>query len=378
MRQFCSILLALWLLVVSAVAGLAEEEWSSDTMTMEEEVWAPPYTPRQRMLMLQGKIVTGKAVPVAAPFGGILAEYSHRKGDVVAVGEELFSIETTKIYAPVNGRIGALGAQAGDSVAFFQEQYGAVLFIEPENQFMIETDTKEAFDSDANFLIHVGETLYIGSRSSAERVGTGFVTAADGKSYTVEVIDGTLVMDDNVALFRDRFFDMKSKTGNGKVSRKANIPITADGSIFAMHVSQGQTVQRGDLLFETVSGSIAYNKYPTNQIISDYAAVIASIDATPGSNVNQKQVLSTLYLLSDFQIAVEVSDADLQNIHTGDQVRVELAGVFEQTEPIVGTITSISGLSSSTEEPAYTVYIDFTAIPNPRAGMIVNVYFNEP
>jgi len=378
MRKFVCGLLVFCLLSVGALAAPAEEDgaWTPDLV--EEAARETVFNPPRRMLMLQGKIVTGKTVTVPAPFGGILADYSLRKGDIVAAGETLFTIETTKVYAPVSGKAGALGAQVGDAASYLQDQYGAVLFIEPDNQFIVQTDTKEAYGTDENLFIHVGETVYIGSRSSAERIGTGFVTAVNGKSYTVEVLDGNLVMDDNVALFRDRTFDVRSRIGNGKVSKKANIAITADGSIFAMHVSQGQAVKRGDLLFETVNGSIAYNMFPTRQVVSDYAAVIASIDATPGSNVSQRQVLATLYLLGDFQIAVDVTEPDLQNIHVGDTVRVELAGVFEPGEPVYGTIASISGLSSGAEEPEYTVYIDFAAIPAARAGMIVNVYCNEP
>lgn len=282
------------------------------------------------------------------------------------------------MYAPLNGSIGSLGAQVGDNTAYFQDQYGAVMFIEPENQFIIETDTKEAYGTDENLFIHVGETVYIGSRNSSERMGAGFISAVSGKTYTVEVTDGNLVMDDNVAIYRSRDFASSSKIGASKTTRKDNIPITAEGSIFAMHVAQGQKVKRGDLLFETVSGSIAYNMYPTRQVVSGYAAVVASVDATPGSTVSQNQILATLYLLNDFQIAAQATEAELESISAGDAVRVELTSVFERNEPIAGIVSSISGLNSSgTDDPVYTVYIDFETFPTVRDGMLVNVYFNE-
>ncbi|MCL1963811.1 MAG: HlyD family efflux transporter periplasmic adaptor subunit, partial [Firmicutes bacterium] len=221
-----------------------------------------------------------------------------------------------------------------------------------------------------------GESVYIGSRASADRVGEGFVSAVNGKSYTVEVTSGSLVMDDNVAIFRSHDFNAASKIGNGKIARKANIPITADGSIFAMHVRQGQQVRRGDPLFETVTGSLAYNLYPTRQIVSGYAAVVASVDVNPGGTVSQNQLLATLYLLDDFQIAVQATEADLAHVTVGDTVRLELTDV--RNAPLEGVVSSISGLSSSgTDEPEYTIYIDFDAFDAMRAGMLVNVYCNE-
>lgn len=332
---------------------------------------------KRRMMMIPGHVVAGKTSTVLAPFGGRAHDFTVKKGDFVQSGDTLFTLETTKVYAPCDGIVGSVRAQVGDDASYLQNRYNALMFIEPTSQFVIHTDTKEAYAVDENLLVQTGEPVYIGSRNSSERMGEGFVTSVDGKKFTVEITSGNLIMEDNVAIYRSADFDNKTKIGAGKTTKNASVPITADGIVFKLYVEQGTAVRRGDLLMEVVGGSTVYNAYPTNHILADYDAIVASVDITPGANVAQNQVMATLYPVSGFQISANVLEADLQNVEIGQPARIEMAGLFDQRS-LTGTIASISGLSSAdAEDPEYTIYIDFTPTAIIRPGMNANVYINE-
>lgn len=333
--------------------------------------------PVRRALMLPGNVVAGRTVTVQAPFGGQLEDFTVRAGDIVPPDAVLFEVATTKVYAPTGGTVGSLGAQVGDEAAYLQERYSAILYIEPRSQYVIKTDTKEAYSEDDNMLIRIGEKVYLGSRNSSSRVGEGIITAVDGSDFTVEVTSGNLSMDDNVAIYRSHDFKSRTKIGAGKTEKNPSVPITAEGSIYKLYVKQGDTVRRGDLLCEMVSGTTSYNPLPTNQVVAGYAAVVASVDVAQGATVTQHQVLATLYPVQDFQVAAPVLETDLPSLAVGDPVRVELLSAFDAA-PVPGTIAAISGLSDeAAEEPEYTVYVSFEASDLVRPGMSVNVYINE-
>lgn len=357
MKKGAIVLLLMCLVCAVSVQGFAAEE--------------------KRMFILSGTVVAGETITVLAPFGGIVSDFSLRKGDFVNAEDTLFTITTTKVYAPCDGIIGSVRAQVGDETSFVQDQYGALLYIEPLNRFLIKTDTKYAFNADDNKLIHVGETVYIGSRSSSERTGIGFITSVDDNGYTVEVTEGNLILGDSISVFRSRDFSNESKIGSGTTILNPNVPITSEGSIFRLYATQGREVARGDLLLETVNGSIAYNPFPTNRVLAGRKAIVASVDINAGSNVSKNQLMATLYPMDKFQISVNILESDLKDIEKGDSVRIELSNFFDQ-ESMTGVISSISGLGATESgETEYTVYIDFAAGDFIRLGMAVNVYFNE-
>ncbi len=378
MKKWMCLLLSLLMLSQAAIvfaegtAEPAETEAPAPAVTR-----APVDLSARRQIMMPGTVTAGRTVTVLAPFGGMLEEVLVKKGDFVSAQDLLFSLTTTKVYAPADGVVRSLSAQVGDDATFLQERYGALLYLEPTATFLIKTDTKNAYSADANQIIHVGETVYIGSRNTADRVGMGRVITVSGSSYTVEVTGGNLTLGENVVIYRDAAFSMESKIGTGKTELNTPVSISSTGVIFALHVTQGQEVKRGDLLLETVTGQTVYNPYPTNKILSGYAAVVATVDVNLGATVTQNQVMATLYPIDGFEVSVPVLESDLSEITVGDNVRVELANFFDE-EPFEGKVTKISGLSSTDgDEPEYTVTVAFTARGIVRPGMNVNVYFNE-
>lgn len=327
-----------------------------------------------KTLSLSGYVVPGETVSIKANFGGMMEDYTLRAGDTVEEGEALFEIATTKLYAPMDGVITGLFAAEGDEASYVQNRYGALLYIEPDSRFVIHTDVSEAYDSNENRIVHIGETVYLVSTNNSDRTGVGFVTAVDGKSFSVEVTEGNLRFDEKVTICRSEDHASSSRIGRGKTERAQAEAITGDGSVLMLHVQDGDTVKKGDLLAETVVGSLDEKATLSNVISSSNSGVIAAIFAERGAEVAKDQVLATLYPADNYQVAVDVNEMDLGAIAVGDSVQIEF--LFDSSGPLVnGTIAGISALSTTeTGDAEYTVYIDFDADESIRQGMSATVY----
>jgi len=339
----------------------------------------------KRYMMLTGTVEAGATVAVTAPFGGVLLDSSLKEGDVVRAGDVLHTIETMKVYAPVDGKAGGVRAQAGDEAAVIQDRYTALLYIEPSSPYVIETNTKNAYSGNPeNSYVHAGEFVYLRSNSSRKRSGTGFIMHVEGSAFTVEVLDGNLELDESTDIYRDRDYQYRSLIGTGRTARNSYAAITVDsGSIYKVHAQQDDLVSRGDLLLEVVTGAIPMKDIPSNEVQAEKDGIVSSVTANAGDTVSQNQLLSTLYPIEDFQIVAPISEVELPHVSIGDTVRIELANIRNQP-PLTGTVASISGLNSAeaTEdeytEATYHVYIDFTVSTLIRQGMNVNVFFNDP
>jgi len=127
-------------------------------------------------------IVAPETAKITAPFAGTLLPFDLVSGDAVTAGDTLFTLDTTPVYAALDGTVAAVFAAAGDDAAGVSAHYGALAVIEPEYPLYISADTDDAYDNDDNKYIHAGEMLYL---KRNDEKGTGRVTSVDGKYYTV-------------------------------------------------------------------------------------------------------------------------------------------------------------------------------------------------
>lgn len=348
--------------------------WGMGTVALAED--ATQGTGKGKDFSITGKVVAGESVSLTAPYGGKVLDYSLREGDVVQPGASPFTIDTTKVYAPCDGTVGGIRAQAGDEAAFIQDQYGALLYVEPASLLRIETNTSDSYNDNENKVIHVGETVYLKSVNSSARTGVGYVTKVSGSSYTVEVTEGNLRLAERAKIYRDAEYEDKSKIGSGKTARQNPVAITGEGSVLRVLVSEGQQVKRGDVLAEMVTGVLPGNTKLESTGVSSQS-IVASIAVQPGQQVSEGEVLATLYPLNKVQIAADLNELDLGRVAVEDAVEVELDGMKEAGR-IKGTIASISAKSHTDSGDAeYKVYVDFAVDGNVREGMSATVYIKE-
>ena len=345
----------------------------------------------------QGRVIAGETVAIAAPFGGVVDKVHVRLGDPLEVGDPVASLETTRVYAAADGTVSGIFAQEGDDTEGIVSRYGAVLYLEPVNRYTVSASTEKAYNSSATKYVHIGEKVYLSCTKDGSHTGTAVVTGvaeAGGSgqddasssegytSFTLEVTGGDFYMGETVGIFRDSGFDSKSRIGRGTIRQNAAIPVKGSGSVLRMHVSEGETVERGQLLFETVTGALDGLYAVDSDVVSGVKGLVASVDTAPGSAVEKGSKLITVYPEGSFQIEVLVNELDLNDIHEGDAVAVEFDWDVEGRLRLNGTVASISHVNAASGESGaasssgaeYSAYIDFDAADEVRLGMSVVVY----
>ena len=324
-----------------------------------------------------GTIVCITPQVVCAPFGGTVSAVSIQAGEKISVGDTVAMVETTKVYAPCNGSITGLFGQPGDDAKTIADRFGAVLYIAPSRQYTISATATKAYGSIETMYVHIGETVYMRSSGTYDRnYAQGIITAVDGMNYTVETTSGALLLDESVYLFRTEELLNDTRVGLGTVARTKEFAMAGEGGIVAMHVQDGDSVTRGQLLYETVTGTLPGLTAAGNVIPSTASGIVESVDVKVGDSLTQGKVLLTVAPPDGMRAALELSEFDLADVHEGDPMML----IFQYDETgettITGIVEMISNVATKADDASntdvtYTVYIHFVPDDSVRLGMTV-------
>ena len=327
----------------------------------------------------EGHVTGGSTVSVFAPYGAIVEELKVRSGDRVEAGAEVARMRTTLVYSPIDGTVSGVFAQNGDSTESIAERYGAALYIEPVNLYAISASTEKAYDRSENKFVHIGEEVYMKCTADGSHTGVGVITGvADEGKYTVEATGGEFCIGETVGVFRAKSYEASSRIGRGSVAAAKPVAVKGAGSVLKMHVKNGEAVERGQLLFETVEGSLDGLYAPENTVYADVTGIVAKVDAAQGAAVNKDASIVTIYPDSELQVEIPVPESELSGIREGMPVVIEFAWDREMETRLDGRVTYISYVNSAeTGEPTYTAYVSFQPDENVRLGMTVLVYIRD-
>lgn len=329
-----------------------------------------------------GKVIPEETVTVTAPFGGSIERAYLREGDVVRKGDKVATITTTPVYATIEGTVGGVFALPGDSAESVIARYGALMYIEPTNRFVVSASTEKAYNSSETRLIHIGEKVYLSCTQDGTHQGTAIVTAvkeadeSGATPYTLEVTGGDFYLGETVSIYRSEGREAATRIGRGTVAQNQAVGIAASGSLLKMHVEPGDQVERGELLFETVDGVLDGLYAVDNTILSTVDGVVATAEAKVGTATSKGANLITVYPDNAFEIEIEVSEYDLTEIHEGDRVVIEFDWDADGTTRYAGEVVTISKVSkedAQSGEARYSAYIRFTPDEQVRLGMSVMV-----
>jgi multidrug resistance efflux pump len=329
-----------------------------------------------------GNVVAGDTIPVVAPYGGTIQSISLREGAVISVGDTVATMQTTKVLAAEDGTIRGVYCQDGDAL-----DKSTVLNIAPISKYTIACTISKAYDDIDNKYVSIGETVYIRNKRDETYKAQGVITAVDGSSYTVQTTAGQLYMQDTVYIYRSEDYTTESRIGSGTVGRTAELAVTGSGSLLKLYVQDGDTVERGQLLFETVTGTLDGLGEYSNVVQSDTSGIIAEVKVTAGQTVNKGDVLLTVYPQNSDQISFSIDEDLLGEISVGDTVNIVFNWEEDAGQSVQGTVTGISYVSEgsdtsatttttssdSTSSPTYKGYISFTADDTVRLGMSVTI-----
>lgn len=332
-------------------------------------------------LSFDGNVVSAGSKPVRAPFGGIVGDVKLRAGDLVKVGDIVASMLTTRVYAPQDGTVSSVFAQPGDGAEGITKRYGAVLYIEPVDRYTVAATTEKAYNSSATKYVHIGERVYLSCTQDGTHRGSARVTGVENADeagvtkYTLEVTGGDFYISETVGIFRSADYASASRIGRGVVSQATAIAVEGTGSILKMHVAAGDTVERGQLLFECVDGTLDGLYAGDSDVASDVAGIVATVDVQNGATVTKDANLITVYPLDSLQIEAQVDALDIASIHPGDAVEIEFDLDPDALKRYPGTVESISYVSSGEgNQKYYSAYISFEADENVRLGLPAIVY----
>ena len=330
-------------------------------------------------LSYEGVVVAGETVPVTAAFGGRLSNMKLRKGDLVTKGDVIAEIATTLNYAPLEGTVTGIYAEEGDDAEAIATRYGAVLYIEPTNRYTIKATTEKAYNKSENKYIHLGEKVFLSCTADGTHQGTGMVAGLTDEGYTVEVTGGEFYMGETVGIYRQPNFAAESRIGRGAVGRTSPVAVKGAGSVLRLHVENGDFVERGELLFETVDGLLDGLYAPDGRVTAPATGVIASVDTASGESVTKGATVVKIYPTASMQIELSIPEEDLFDLFEGEGVDIEFYWDNDESMNYEGVITSISHLSEESTDAktsTYKAYVTFQPDERVRLGMSVIVYPN--
>ena len=321
-------------------------------------------------ISLSGTVTARETWEVYAPIGGSVEEVCARVGQQVTADDVLLRLRTNKVYATEDGTVTGVFGQPGDDATTVSGRYGAVMYIEGTDQYTIAASTANAYNATENKYVHVGETVYLASRSSSTHTGSGLITAVSGTSFTVEVTSGTFESGESCDVFRSAGMETTSRIGRGTTARINPVAVTGSGSIVSFAVKNGDQVKRGQLLFETLDGAFDGLYMSGTDIYAGVDGVVASISASAGGSVQKDSVTAVIYPAGAMQLEASVSEGDLSLIQVGDPVEIEMNWDPDAGSTLKGTVRMISAVAESGDDSvSYTVYVDFTPDSTTRYGM---------
>lgn len=325
-------------------------------------------------LELTGTVTATQTITLTCSGSGKVDACSIIPGDHVNAGDVLLSLETEKVYASEDGVIRTFG-WVGDSLDTLTTRYGGVAYLEPEQRYTVSASTKTAYSNDDNKRIHAGETVYLRGASNTALKDIGVVTAISGTSFTVEVHGSNIPSGTSVYIFRDAEYTVANRIGSGSVSQVTSSALTDTGYLVKWHVSSGDSITEGDLLYEKLEGTFAPGTTNLNQLVSGHSGVIVSVAASKGKTVAAGDEVIELYPDSAMRITICVPESDLARVVPGLVVQYMPASESDNAEPFTGTVEKISRLpdADTTYGTTYTVYITPENVSELHYGMTMTV-----
>jgi len=308
----------------------------------------------------EGTTVAASSVLVEAAASGTLREMNIEPGSFVGEGDILGAVSATKVFASQDGTVAAINAVEGDSLD------GSVLEIYPLEQYQIYCTVDKAYKSADTMLVHSGERVWIKCTKDGTHRGTGVITRIDADEYRVLTTGGEFYVGETVYLYRDEDFSTKQRIGIGTVITSDPQSYDAEGKLLRVHVSEGEYVERGELLFE-------YADSEETVFTAETAGIVSEISVQRGDRVEKGDVLMTIVAQDQICVEIKVDEYSAAQIKAGDAA--EIVFIMDKTEtPVAGIVKRVSNI---TDDEMYTVQIAPENTDGLKLGLTAEVYIGN-
>ena len=288
-----------------------------------------------------GVTVAGETIAVTAKAESTVDEVYVSSGEIVDEGQTVVTFKTQKIFATQEGTIAEISEDETE------------ITLAPLSKYYVYCTVSEARAVPEAMLVHSGETLYLKCTTNGTHWAEGRVTQIDGSEYRVETTGGELYIGETVYLYRSADFDYTGCVGIGTVVSTDPETYEISGDVIRMCVTDGEYVQRGELLCETAPEGGA-------EITASASGIVLSVNAESGQRVQAGDVLMTIAPTDGIRVEIDVEESISATLQTGD--RVEIVYVSDSDEQVIGgTITEISAVAG---DDGYSVRIQPDEVPS--------------
>lgn len=360
-------------------------------------------TPAYAETVFDGEVVAGETQALSAPCGGRLESVAVQQGQWVNAGDAVAEMEVARVFASTDGTVRGIFYQEGDVLegsvdeptenvaGGAQSSSGTVMYIAPVSRYTVNATIEDAYNRAANKYVRIGEKVYMRCVKDGSHRAVGIIVGVDGSSYTVETTGGELYMEETVYIYREDSYASSTRIGSGEVTRTQEEAIQGEGRLLKLYVEDGEEVERGQLLFETIQDGA--DGQTSGTVYAQTSGAVASIEAQAGDEMEEGATLMRLYPASGYQVKISVPEDMLGEIEQGDAVQIQFNWEESGSRVYPGTVQSISYVSESQSTPqsnsdpaagssgqtqsageaSYSAYIQFEADESVRLGMSVSV-----
>lgn len=331
---------------------------------------AVPALAQTESLILTATVEAANTVVLKAPASGEVEPFTVRAGDVLAGGETVFCIKPVKVYAPMDGTVAGVFGQAGDIANAVSARFGAIMYLDYAQRYEISASMRTGYDHADNRDLRVGMPVYLRSVNE-KHFADGFITGVSGTNFTVAVVGGDLVYNQDVKMYRTADYEHESLLARAELSTVAPYALNASGTITEVAVKYGDAVSAGDYLFSYVPDELPPELRAKKDALNAKAAgnwIVKNVQVENGASVQKDQVLLTAVKVGDYELKARAAEDEVNRIAVGDVFTVH----FEELdlEPAEAVVAGISPLGENDgEETFYTVYLNFDAPENVWLGM---------
>lgn len=288
-----------------------------------------------------GKTVGGSTVALRASSGGILEHFALLEGDMAEEDQTIGNVSVNRVFADYDGIV----SLKESSIASLYT--GVVASVTPQRKYTVMATSDKGYNNADVRFVHMGEPLYIRCTTDGSHLARGIISSINAAEFDVEVTGGDLFVGETVYLYRNRDYSIPSRVGMGTVVEAQPVEYSISSSyIQNLYVTDGQKVERGQLLFTWTDGQ-------TTDIISSVCGIVQTVQVAAGDQVSKDQILAWIVPENEVLVQIYVPESDLPLLTSSAKTTVTFASDPE-SEPRAGNITDIS---HTDEGQGYTVTI---------------------
>jgi HlyD family secretion protein len=318
-------------------------------------------------------------------------------------GNTLKSLNANTVSAPFSGEVNDIQIKVGDSVA----KNGAILTLTNPSQFKLITSFTNSYRKSIRIGQEVIVDTYDTTLDTAEAVkgtvayisGPSY-TANDGKeSYNVEILihnTGTLKEGLTASAEIKAGAESVKSTKSGTLSYVNSLALKAEagGTVKAIHVRSGQSVNKGTLLVEFQNDDLLLPKDTNDLKMADLqaqldaarkdvedckihapiAGVISTLSVIEGNNLSNGGAVAKISDNGHMEFSVSIDELDIAKVEVGQTVNITVDALPDTLNaPLPGKVTKIAVEgASSNGVTTYPVTISIDQGDKLRGGMNAN------